>query len=77
MPDWALSAVPDRNNRYLPSSPCGLAVPFVPYVAESWTVEDVAEILRGSTGGVPLAGWVELAQALLDELPHGSGGGAR
>jgi len=52
-------------------------VPFVPYVAESWTVEDVAEILRGSTGGVPLAGWVELAQALLDELPHGSGGGAR
>ncbi|MGI8723031.1 MAG: hypothetical protein ACR2JG_12480 [Geodermatophilaceae bacterium] len=50
--------------------------PFVPYVAESWTVEDVAEILRGSTG-VPLAGWVELAQAILDELPHDQGAGAR
>ncbi|MBA2388764.1 MAG: hypothetical protein H0V67_00785 [Geodermatophilaceae bacterium] len=37
----------------------------------------VAEILQGSTGGVPLAGWVELAQPLHDKLPHESGGGAR
>lgn len=42
--------------------------PFVPYVAETWTVEDVAEILQSSTG-VPLAGWVKLAQASIDD-PH-------
>lgn len=41
--------------------------PFVPYVAEAWTVEDVAEILQGSTG-VPFAGWIELARSFVDDL---------
>lgn len=41
--------------------------PFVPYVAETWTVEDVAEILQSSTG-VPFAGWIELARTFVDDL---------
>jgi len=50
--------------------------PFVPYVAETWTVDGVAEILQGSTG-VPLAGWVELAQPLVDDLHTDYGARAR
>lgn len=50
--------------------------PFVPYVAEAWTVEDAAEILHGSTG-VPFAGWVELAQAFIDDLHSDQGARAR
>lgn len=41
--------------------------PFVPCVAEDWTVEDVAEIRPDSTG-VPFAGWIELAQTFVDDL---------
>ena len=37
--------------------------PFVPYIAETWSVEEAGEILEGSTG-VPLVGWVALALAL-------------
>lgn len=41
-----------------------------PYIAETWSVEDAGEILEGSTG-VPLAGWVELARAFVDDLRSG------
>jgi hypothetical protein len=44
--------------------------PFVPYIAETWSVEDAGTILEGSTG-VPLAGWVELAQAFVDDPRSG------
>lgn len=41
--------------------------PFVPYLAEHWSIEDTAEILAGSSG-VPLAGWVDLARTFVDRL---------
>jgi len=50
--------------------------PFVPYVAETWTVEDVADILQSSTA-LPLAGWVKLAQAFFDDLHGDREAGAR
>lgn len=41
--------------------------PFVPYLAEEWSLEEVAEILA-SEAGVPLTGWQELARAFLEDL---------
>jgi hypothetical protein len=41
--------------------------PFVPYIAEGWTVEDVAGVFEKHTD-VSLTGWQDLARAFLDHL---------
>jgi hypothetical protein len=41
--------------------------PFVPFISESWNIEDVAEMLEEQTE-VPLRGWIDLAQPFLDQL---------
>jgi hypothetical protein len=41
---------------------------YEPVLAETWTVEDAAELLQDITGGVGLPAWSSLAQAFIDAM---------
>ena len=44
----------------------------MPFISESWNIEDVAEMLEEQTE-VPLRGWINLAQPFLDQLSLSAG----
>lgn len=41
--------------------------PFVPYIADAWSPEEVADLLAPEAE-VPLGGWVQLVKHLLEDL---------
>jgi hypothetical protein len=64
-----LIGIIDRSPRRRSSRLAGWASewPFVPYIAEGWQVDEVAEVLS-SDGGVPLEEWRQLAHSFLDHF---------